>query len=78
MTKMLTKEQATQTLKTALEHARLNILANYRLGQAIWNILPDELKMQFHNTKHDFFYWTDDAKVVNVFMDNYVEQENKE
>ena len=75
MTKKLTKEQAAETLKTAYEHVHLNRLANYRLGQAIWNILPDELTMQFHGTEYDFFYWTNDNKVVNIFMDKYVEQE---
>lgn len=71
MSKRLTKEQATQTLKTAYEHVFLNRPAKYRLGQAIWNILPDELAMQFHATEYDFFYWTDNNKVVNAFMDNY-------
>ena len=73
MNKKLTKEQAAQTLKTAYEHVHLNRSAKYRLGQAIWNILPDELTTHFHGTEHDFFYWTDEAKVINVFMDKYVE-----
>ena len=71
--KRLSPEQATEMIKLAYEHVHLNQLAKYRFGQALWNILPDELMLHFHGTEHDFFYWVDENKVLSVFLDNYVE-----
>lgn len=71
--KKLSPEQATEMIKLSYEHVRLNRPAKYRFGQALWNILPDELTLHFNGTEHDFFYWTNENKVLSVFLANYVE-----
>lgn len=71
--KRLSPEQAAQLVKTAHIHVRIHWADKYRFGQALWNILPDELALHFNGTEHDFFYWTNENKVISVFLDNYVE-----
>jgi hypothetical protein len=44
----------------------------YRLGQAIFNLLPKEVSDTIYMTELDFFFWTDDNKVLQVFYDNLV------
>ena len=75
--KKLSPEQAAQLVKTAHIHVRIHWAAKYRFGQALWNILPDELASYFRSTEHDFFYLTNENKVLSVFLDNYVEQKEK-
>lgn len=48
---------------------------DYRLGQAIWNILAEdykELTDHYLATGKDFFYWTDNQKVIACFFEYYV------
>lgn len=71
--KRLSPEQATEMINLAQEHVHLNQSAKYRFGQALWNILPDDLASYFRSTKYDFFYWTNENKILSVFLDNYVE-----
>lgn len=43
-----------------------------RFGQALFNLLPNEVYAYFTGTKNDFFYWTDEDKVLQVFCTEYV------
>lgn len=46
-----------------------------RFGQALFNMLPNEVYAYFTGTKNDFFYWTDEEKVLQVFWTEYVSNE---
>lgn len=44
----------------------------YRFGQALWNVLPNEVTQNLHGKKElDFFYWTDENKVMEV-VEQYI------
>ncbi|AHK11592.1 hypothetical protein S140_185 [Shewanella sp. phage 1/40] len=45
----------------------------YRLGQAIFNLLPKTVSDNIRCTTNDFFYWTDEGKVLEVFYTECVE-----
>lgn len=49
-----------------------------RLGQALFNLLPAEVYAYFTGTKNDFFYWTDEQKVLQVFWTEYVEHKDEQ
>lgn len=68
----LTQEQADDLILKAYTLVGEHYRAKYRLGQAIWNLLPKETSDPFHGTSHDFFYWEDDSKVLEVFLEHYV------
>lgn len=59
-------DEATVILNKAKEQVKEN--KGYRLGQAIWNLLPDEIANEHRASDVDFFYWTDDERVLNVFF----------
>lgn len=46
-----------------------------RFGQALWNLLyqdfPD-LMNHFHASQFDFFYETDNKRVMDIFFEHYV------
>lgn len=47
----------------------------YRFGQALWNILPNEVTKDLHGKKElDFFYWTDDNAVMEVVVEHILEK----
>lgn len=48
---------------------------SYRLGQAIYNAMGDNLASIVWNTELDFFYWTDDNLVMEVFYKHFVRGE---
>lgn len=49
---------------------------NLRFGQVLWNLLyqdfPD-LMNHFHASQFDFFYETDNKRVMDIFFEHYVE-----
>lgn len=49
-----------------------------RFGQALFNLLPNEVYAYFTGTKNDFFYWTDEKKVLQVFWTEYVEHKDEQ
>ena len=67
----LTQKQAQYILATAYKQMRE--VPTYRLGQAIFNLLPKEVSDTIYMTELDFFFWTDSDKVLQVFYDNLVE-----
>lgn len=69
----LTLTQAQSILETA--NTQMQQVPTYRLGQAIFNLLPEELANTIRGTERDFFYWIDDNKVFQVFYDNLVGDE---
>lgn len=58
----LTPDQATELLIQAYSQ----VDEHYRLGQAVWNLLPPQVAVRFHRTQHDFFYFKDTAKVEEI------------
>lgn len=52
--------------------------SHLRFGQALFNLLPNEVYAYFTGTKNDFFYWTDEEKVLQVFWTEYVNHETVE
>ena len=53
--------------------------AKYRLGQAIFNLLPKEIAYDiYEGNVEDFFYWQDspenEAKILEILFTNYVEE----
>lgn len=70
MTK-LTYEQAVKLVEQASQES--TEMKFYRFGQALWNLIPTEVSNPWHMTEYDFFYWVDNARVVEVFYQHYVE-----
>lgn len=69
----LTKEKANKILRLAYKHVRDNRDLNYRLGQAIANLLHHELVSHLIGTDQDFFLDTDETIVIRKFYHNCVE-----
>ena len=72
MTK-LTYAQAVKLVEQASQESLQN--RNYRFGQALWNLLPAEITKEFLGTTRDFFYWKDNAKVIETFYEYFVDNE---
>ena len=70
MTK-LTYEQAIKLVEQASQES--TEIKQYHFGQALWNLIPNEVSNQFHMTEYDFFHWVDNTKVIDVFYNHYVE-----
>ena len=70
----MTKLSYTQAAKL-VEQASQESLQNrgYRFGQALWNLLPDETTKNVLGTTRDFFYWKDNAKVIETFYEYFVD-----
>lgn len=52
--------------------------AKYRLGQAIFNLLPREIAYDIYDGNvEDFFFWRDspenEAKILDILFTNYAE-----
>lgn len=58
----LTPDQATELMVQAYSQ----VDEHYRLGQAVWNLLPRPVAVRFHRTKYDFFYFKDNARVEEI------------
>ena len=58
-----------QASKESLQHR------NYRFGQALWNLLPVDWAEHYLFTDKDFFYWKDNAKVIETFYEYFVDKE---
>ena len=72
MTK-LTYAQAAKLVEQALQESLQN--RDYRFGQALWNLLPAEMTKGLLGTTRDFFYWKDNAKVIETFYGYLVDKE---
>lgn len=73
MTK-LTKEQADRILEKASSLSTMQSYGlGYRLGQAIFNLLPMELYNALAGTPEDFFYERDESVVIHKFYAHCVE-----
>jgi len=66
----LTHQQANELLGKVYKQRRIS--PSYRLGQGIFNLLPEDLAEYIRDT-NDFFYWTDEDKVLEVFYRECVE-----
>jgi hypothetical protein len=71
MTTKLTPLQAQELLVIACN--QMKDVPSYRLGQAIFNLLPKTVSDHIWCTPNDFFYWQDEDKVMEVFMRECVE-----
>ena len=69
----LTHAQATELVEQASQESLQN--RDYRFGQALWNLLPAEMTKEFLGTTRDFFYWKDNAKVIETFYEYFVDNE---
>ena len=69
----LTHAQAAELVEQASQESLQN--RNYRFGQALWNLLPAEMTKKFLGTTRDFFYWKDNAKVIETFYEYFVDNE---
>lgn len=67
----LTYEQAVKLVDRAAKES--TEVKHYRFGQALWNLLPVEMTKELLGTTRDFFYWVDNARVVEVFYEHFVE-----
>lgn len=69
----LTHAQAAELVEQASQESLQN--RDYRFGQALWNLLPAEMTKEFLGTTRDFFYWKDNAKVIETFYEFFVDNE---
>ena len=72
MTK-LTYAQAAKLVEQAEQESLQN--RNYRFGQALWNLLPVDWAGHYLFTDKDFFYWKDNAKVIETLYEYFVDKE---
>ena len=72
MTK-LTYAQAVKLIEQASQESLQN--REYRLGQALWNLLPADWAEHYLFTDKDFFHWADNAKVIETFYGYFVDKE---
>ena len=72
MTK-LTYAQAVELVEQVSQESLQN--RGYRFGQALWNLIPNEVSEPFWTTDKDFFYWKDNAKVIETFYEFFVDNE---
>lgn len=72
MTK-LNYEQAVKLVEQASQESLQN--RDCRFGQALWNLIPAEMTAVHVFTTRDFFYWKDNAKVVETFYAYFVDNE---
>ena len=69
----LTHAQASELVEQASQESLQN--RDYRFGQALWNLIPAEMTKEFLGTTRDFFYWRDNAKVIETFYEYFVDNE---
>lgn len=76
----LTKQQANDIITKATQAVVLGISYNYRLGQSIWNNIPNEYLRQYIDNTYgydrniDFFYEKDDDIALEKFYKYFVEE----
>lgn len=54
---LLTVGEASDIITEAYLQVETN--KGYRFGQAVFNLLPQEIAEQIRGTEYDFFYWDD-------------------
>lgn len=65
----LTQEQA----QSLIHHANsMSYGKDYRFGQALTNLLPNDLYLEYNGTELDFFHWTDYDEIIDTFYKHYV------
>lgn len=69
----LTEEQL-ESILLEVGKQRLEV-PSYRFGQGIYNLLPKDLEKVIYQTELDFFYWTDNDKVLDCIYSNLVKLE---
>ena len=69
-TKLTYTEAQNIYLKASAEVIKYNH-CKYRLGQAIWNLLPVSVAEQHRYRLTDFFYWNDEQKVLDCFFSEH-------
>jgi hypothetical protein len=72
----LTLHEAGGVLFSAVED-RVGKQDTLRLGQAIWNNLPDDILEEATGTGIDFFYEENGYKATQMFLEHFVEGEGK-
>lgn len=69
----LSQTELNNYINIAIQQVTVN--PYYRFGQALWNILPNEVTKDLHGKKDfDFFYWTDNNAVMKVVLENILEK----
>lgn len=69
--KKLTQQKAQTILEKVYRQRKIH--PSYRLGQGIFNLLPDDIANDIRGGMSDFFYWTDEVTVLHVFYRECVE-----
>tara|TARA_R110000765_G_scaffold185560_2_gene291199 strand:- start:252 stop:473 length:222 start_codon:yes stop_codon:yes gene_type:complete len=64
----LTQAQAEEYVKQANHQA----YGDYRFGQALWNILPNQYTRKFVGTEADFFHTKDIDEALTIFYKHFV------
>lgn len=62
--------QASELILEARTQCRKN--KSLRLGQALWNLLPEEVVDLYTGGVLDFFYVEDEQSVENIFYKHFV------
>lgn len=71
--KKLTQQEANDLVVEAWRLVKEYESAKYRFGQALYNLLPEELYKHYHMTAYDFFYWSNSDQVLESFYKYFVE-----
>lgn len=77
----LTQEEATVLIAQAWKDVSKHTLGSYRFGQALWNLIPDDLFDEIivkdgYNSMVDFYYEPNSDIVVEKFYRYFVEGGN--
>jgi len=70
----LTQQEAQDLIQKAWHMVAEHHLVGYRFGQALWNIIPNDIYQKYSCTDKDFFYWQDSDKVTETFFKYFVQE----
>ena len=76
--KKLTQQEASDLIQKAWQEVAEYTLGSYRFGQALWNLIPNELSLEYWQEGYgygdvDFFYEPDSNIAAENFYKYFVE-----
>ena len=76
--KKLTQQEASKLIQKAWQEVSNHTLGSYRFGQALWNLIPDKLSLEYWTVgcgygSVDFFYEQDSNIATEKFYEYFVE-----
>jgi len=71
---LLSQKQAEELIQKAYKNLQKYNKGSMRLGQTLFNMLPEDIYRHFTGTEYDFYYCQEEQKVLECFYQHYVEE----